>query len=277
MSKTNSKKYIRFCALHKNGEWRTTSKFESYDYAINDKNRGVTALFNDSNSYLKNKGYSAPIFALVWDERNSEDAYVYSKNHLINKIESRRISTELAESYRVNSPDEQFLHELFVSEDTPSDVAIAKDLYSIMSLEESERDTLIKARIGQGKFRRNVINIWGGEICALTLTPLKEILIASHIKAWRNCENTDERLDGANGILLCAHIDKLFDQHLITFKKVGNEYRLRFNEKLDKVLMKQLGIVEGDQLAISKLKADDLSRFEGYLVHHQSLFNELDV
>tara|TARA_R110001583_G_scaffold11123_1_gene50926 strand:+ start:564 stop:1397 length:834 start_codon:yes stop_codon:yes gene_type:complete len=277
MSKTDLKKYIRFCALHEKGEWRTTSKFESFDYAINDKNRGVTALFNGSNSYLKNKGYSTPIFALVWDERNSEDAYVYSKNHLINKIESRRISTELAESYRVNSPDEQFLHELFVSEDTPSDVAIAKDLYSIMSLEESERDTLIKARIGQGKYRRNVINIWGGEICALTLSPLKEILIASHIKAWRNCENTDERLDGANGILLCAHIDKLFDQHLITFKKTGNEYRLRFNKKLNKVLMKQLGIVEGDQLAISKLKVDDLSRFEGYLEHHQSLFNQLDV
>ncbi|MCZ8485692.1 HNH endonuclease signature motif containing protein [Vibrio lentus] len=58
-----------------------------------------------------------------------------------------------------------------------------------------------------------------GECCALTLTSVREILIASHIVPWSKCESDEQRLDGANGILLCAHIDKLFDAHLLTFIK----------------------------------------------------------
>ncbi|ASJ98669.1 hypothetical protein CFF01_12870 [Shewanella marisflavi] len=151
------------------------------------------------------------------------------------------------------------------------------DLNALMSLEESERERLIQARIGQGKFRQDVIKVWGGEICAVTLTPIKEMLVASHIKAWRSCETTNERLDGANGVLLCAHIDRLFDQHLITFKRVGNEYRLKLSDKLDRALLKQLGIVEGDALATGKLKTDDISRFERYLEHHQNIFDQLNI
>ncbi|WP_405130439.1 hypothetical protein [Shewanella indica] len=74
-------------------------------------------------------------------------------------------------------------------------------------------------------------------------------------------------------MLLCAHIDRLFDQHLVTFKKVGNEYRLKLSNLLDKSLMKQLGVNEGDVLAIGKLESDDKERFEIYIGYHQKLFD----
>jgi len=41
-------------------------------------------------------------------------------------------------------------------------------------------------------------------------------LKASHIKAWKDCTSTQERLDSNNGLLLCANHDALFDQYLIS-------------------------------------------------------------
>lgn len=49
----------------------------------------------------------------------------------------------------------------------------------------------------------------------------KTLLIASHIKPWRLCNNS-ERLDGNNGLLLSPHIDRLFDQGWITFSNNGD-------------------------------------------------------
>ena len=48
----------------------------------------------------------------------------------------------------------------------------------------------------------------------------QEFLIASHIKPWRDCDH-QERLDGANGLLLSPHVDKLFDRHWISFERDG--------------------------------------------------------
>lgn len=46
------------------------------------------------------------------------------------------------------------------------------------------------------------------------------LLVASHIKPWKACTNS-ERLDENNGILLSALIDRLFDSGLVTFTKDG--------------------------------------------------------
>ncbi len=45
-------------------------------------------------------------------------------------------------------------------------------------------------------------------ICRVTGLARQEFLIASHIKPWRDCSNS-ERLSGANGLLLSPHLDKL--------------------------------------------------------------------
>lgn len=289
MSRKGASKYIHLNVLHEKGEWRTRSRFESIHYAKNDPSRGVVALFNNGNDYIREQGYSKSLFAIVWDGNSKNDAFVFRYIYSLNEIEEKRISKELAEHYEKIGPDKKFLYQLFDLDTSSLNKTYDKeitndgmgnfyhDLNALMSLEESERERLIQARIGQGKFRQDVIKFWGGEICAVTLTPIKEMLVASHIKAWRNCETTNERLDGANGILLCAHIDRLFDQHLITFRKVGSEYRLRLSDKLDKALLEQLGVVEGHALATDKLKTDDMSRFERYLEHHQNIFYQLNI
>jgi HNH endonuclease len=86
-------------------------------------------------------------------------------------------------------------------------------------LESTERNTLILARRGQGKFKRNVSLI--ETKCRITDISRPEHLIASHCKPWRDCETYGERLDGENGLLLTPSIDHLFDRGLISFEATG--------------------------------------------------------
>ena len=75
-------------------------------------------------------------------------------------------------------------------------------------------EQVIKARRGQGVFRANIMLV--ERECRVTHVSEKRHLRASHIKPWREANNS-ERLDRNNGLLLSLHIDHLFDQGYITF------------------------------------------------------------
>ncbi len=79
----------------------------------------------------------------------------------------------------------------------------------------TEREQLVRARIGQGSYRRNVLAHWDGR-CAVTGYNNAQMLLASHIKPWRHSTDT-ERLDGENGLPLSPTLDRAFDQGLISF------------------------------------------------------------
>lgn len=85
------------------------------------------------------------------------------------------------------------------------------------------RMALVAARLGQGAYRARMLALWGGR-CALTGCDLTPVLVASHAKPWRLCSNA-ERLDEYNGLLLAAHVDKLFDAGLIGFDDHGQLLR----------------------------------------------------
>ncbi len=97
----------------------------------------------------------------------------------------------------------------------------------------TEKQQLIKARRGQGYFRENLKNI--ETECRLTHVNNHNLLIASHIKPWRNSTDT-EKLDGNNGLLLSPHIDKLFDRGYVSFTDDG--FILRSNQEVDQVMEK---------------------------------------
>lgn len=87
------------------------------------------------------------------------------------------------------------------------------------SIDETTRLALIEARLGQGQFRRKLEKRWD-DGCAVINCKLRPLLRASHIKPWRDATNS-ERLDPANGLLLSAHLDALFDAGLISFRDDG--------------------------------------------------------
>lgn len=72
---------------------------------------------------------------------------------------------------------------------------------------------LVDARLGQGKFRSALDDIWGAR-CAVNGCDVREVLRASHIKPWRKASK-NEKLDPENGLLLSANLDALFDRGLI--------------------------------------------------------------
>lgn len=149
------------------------------------------------------------------------------------------------------------------------------DVTKIMDADvsETERETLMKARVGQGKFRRNVIRVWGNEVCAVTLNSVREVLVASHIKAWKDCSDSAQRLDGANGILLEATLDRLFDSHLMSlFEKKNNEFEIRFSPSILHNLPKYYKDLSGFTINIDRMAYNDAARFSSYMKHHNLLF-----
>lgn len=110
---------------------------------------------------------------------------------------------------------------------TPIEERLEKSISDDKTIPQTEKEMLIKARIGQGYFRENLIKKYGK--CIITGIEDKRLLLASHIKPWRSSTNA-ERLSSENGLLLSPLYDKLFDIGLISFDKdmrvlISNELR----------------------------------------------------
>lgn len=87
-------------------------------------------------------------------------------------------------------------------------------------LGETEAERTQKVRIGQDRFRDAQMNYWNGA-CPLTGISNPELLRASHIVPWADCESDDQRLDVHNGLLLSSLWDAAFDAGLVTFDELG--------------------------------------------------------
>ena len=111
------------------------------------------------------------------------------------------------------------VHLVVLAEDGDATAALLDDVHQLQAVANiTEREALTKARLGQGLFRHRVAQL--EPCCRVTGLARQEFLVASHIKPWRDCDNS-ERLSGANGLLLSPHIDKLFDRHWISFEQNG--------------------------------------------------------
>ena len=107
----------------------------------------------------------------------------------------------------------------------------------------TERNALIKSRVGQGQFRDDLLALWNKR-CAVTGLDLKKLLRASHIKPWKD-SNNKERLDRYNGLLLAPGYDAAFDAGLITFRDDG---KLVISPLLNPEQLRQLGMTPEAQI-----------------------------
>ncbi|EKO3401462.1 HNH endonuclease [Vibrio fluvialis] len=171
-------------------------------------------------------------------------------------------------------------HNLYLLEIGESpELEIISDLHDLDtndSLSSTEKKVLSDARVGQGVFKNNVIKTWSSKRCAVLNYDFEDILIASHIKAWKACKTKGERLDGANGLLLSANVDKVFDKYLITFKAHNNEYKLTFSKRCNAKKLESIGLKNGMILNIEALSPLDKERFQGYMLHHNEIFDMKD-
>lgn len=84
----------------------------------------------------------------------------------------------------------------------------------------TEAERVVIQRVGQDIFRHGLFDYWDG-CCAITGLAVPELLRASHIRPWADCDRDAERLDVFNGLLLAPHLDAAFDAGFITIAEDG--------------------------------------------------------
>ncbi len=131
------------------------------------------------------------------------------------------------------------------------------EVKKIQSITATEKESVILSRVGQGDFRKRLIQYWHG--CAISKFSKYDILIASHIKPWKDASN-EERLDTYNGLLLLPNYDKVFDRGYISFDVNG---KILFSKFLAADEKQMLGLQENIHLQ----RLDD--RHKKYLKYHQ--------
>lgn len=124
--------------------------------------------------------------------------------------------------------------------------------------DETTRQALIEARLGQGRWRRDLLRHWSGR-CAVTGLEVTALLRASHIKPWRASDNR-ERLDVFNGLLLGPAYDAAFDVGLIGFDDDGS---IIISPQFPANQLLAAGISEAARLARTG------EAHKAYLAHHR--------
>ena len=105
-----------------------------------------------------------------------------------------------------------------------------------LNLSSSEREAIVKARIGQGRFRQSLIEYWS--VCSITGCKEENLLRASHIKPWSKA-TLEEKTDLYNGLLLSPALDACFDSGYVSFDDEGG---ILISERLTADDAKTLGI-----------------------------------
>lgn len=142
--------------------------------------------------------------------------------------------------------------------DAASEILAATE--SLSSLDETERQAVIRSRVGQGEFRAKLLGYW--KCCAVTGAECLPLLRASHIKPWRDADNR-ERLDVFNGLLLAPNIDAAFDAGYVTFDAQG---KIMFSKAVTGGPAYQLHLSAKMRINQKLLKPEHLV----YLEHHRN-------
>lgn len=135
-----------------------------------------------------------------------------------------------------------------------------KKISENVNISTTERESIVKARIGQGKFREQLLAKYGS--CIISGIDISKALVASHIKPWAVSTN-EERVSVNNGLLLSATYDRLFDSGLITF---ANEGKLIISRFVSEENRNKLQIKSGQ---VYKLQSN--MQMENFLEYHNDV------
>lgn len=127
----------------------------------------------------------------------------------------------------------------------------------VAALSDTEREAIAKLRTVQGKYRSRLLEYWGGK-CCITGLSIPELLRASHIKPWKDC-NPAERVDVYNGLILSGSLDLAFDQGFISFSDKGE---ILISSQLPQTLLSVLPLHGNERI---DLRSEQIK----YLTYHR--------
>jgi len=147
--------------------------------------------------------HGAQMESKVWEEFNGNwDALAYESERLLRKFKGE---------------DERILNEEI--ENIPLPIG-------------ADKMQAVKARVNQNFFRTAVISAYNNRCCIAGIDATK-LLIASHIKPWRDSNPETERTNPRNGLCLCSLYDKAFDVGLMT---IDSDYKIVLSKSLRNAL-----------------------------------------
>ena len=129
-------------------------------------------------------------------------------------------------------------------------------------ISDTEKETIIKARNGQGRFRQDVLDLH--KSCPFTGIADENFLKAGHIKPWSKCSTNEERLDPLNGLSLTPTADHLFDKGYISFDMEGKAI---FSNAISQSDLKSLGF--SSERSVYRIVIHDEKQL-GYLAFHRN-------
>lgn len=216
-------------------EWRKEGYMVNADYYDLNSPKEILEIYNAVNSLLPEK--HGPIHATNKEgilKARANEGYLYEL--------SSTLGSALSEFCEIPDIETNYRSDEERSEDDIPD--------------KTSRRGLVNSRIGQGKFRRRVLNKWRNR-CAVTGSKSTEILIASHIVPWSEASNK-ERYDVHNGLLLSPTYDALFDKHLISFDNNG---QIVLSKSVSEHEYSKLGITGDERIeGLSESNVDYLAR-----------------
>jgi len=145
-------------------------------------------------------------------------------------------------AYNVSKQDKEIWNEFYNNWNVlpfESEKLLAKinktTLEKMHHIDESElpkegktREQLVKVRVNQSFFRKSVLAAYN-DTCCITGIQQAELLIAGHIKPWKDDEKN--RLNLKNGIAINGLHDKAFESGLIT---ITPDYKVKVSSILKK-------------------------------------------
>ena len=191
--------------------------------------------------------------------------------------EDRAVWREFQGNYAVLAPEsEQFLHDLL-----SSDSEVEVDLLQADKIRferpvppagPTEVTASVKVRRGQQFFRQTVLSAYGIR-CCITGISVPRLLVASHIKPWRDFPN--DRLNPRNGLCLSTLHDAAFDAGLIT---LDDEFKVILSKRLKRyfpqpVLEQNFVPFEGKSIRFPEKLSEPGPQF---VSHHREIIFQRD-
>ena len=141
----------------------------------------------------------------------------------------------------------------------PGETKLEEEKVDSEAIPEEVKKQIQYARVGQGKYRKALLNEC--PFCPITLVSDDRLLIASHIKPWVVSPDS-EKTDPKNGFMLTPTYDFLFDRGFITFT---DDKRMLVSPWLSKMTCSKLNIADDKKYNLLPVEGR-----ESYLLYHRT-------
>ena len=145
------------------------------------------------------------------------------KQGIVGLSNASKLDKEIWDEFTGNWDKLAYESELLISKLTNTDNSTAIPL-------GKESTSEVKTRVNQSFFRQAILTSYNST-CCITGISVPRLLVASHIKPWKDSE-PKEKTDPRNGLCLNALHDKAFDQGLIT---ILPNFKILISRKLKEV------------------------------------------